>query len=48
MKDAHYASLTFQGVQHREIIQVVTHPGIIPVQQATLNFGERTGTGVSL
>ena len=48
MKDAHYASLNFQGVQHREIIQVVTHPGIIPVQQATLNFGERTGTGVSL
>ena len=29
----HYTSLTSQGVQHREIIQMVTHPDINPVQQ---------------
>ena len=33
MIDVHYASLTSQGVQHREIIQMVTHPDINPIQQ---------------
>ena len=33
MIDVHYASLTSQGVQRREIIQMVTHPDINPVQQ---------------
>ena len=33
MVDVHYASLTSQGVQHREIMQMVTHPDINPVQQ---------------
>ena len=33
MIDVHYASLTSQGVQHREIIQMVTHPDINPIPQ---------------
>jgi len=31
--DVHYASLTFQGVQHRGFIKMVTHPDINPIQQ---------------
>ena len=39
----HYASLTSLGVQHRETIQMVTHPDIIPIQQG-FNSSERVGT----
>ena len=35
MTDAHYTSLTSQGVQHREIIQMVIHPDI----NAVINKG---------
>ena len=45
--DVHYASLTSQGEQHREIIWMVTHPDINPIQQC-FYFGEQTGTGLSL
>ena len=36
MIDVHYTSLTSQGVQHRKIIiiQMVTHPDIITIQQS--------------
>ena len=34
--DVHYASLTSQGVQHREFIQMVTHPDINPIQQGLI------------
>ena len=33
MIDVHYTSLISQGVQHREIIQTVTHPDINPIQK---------------
>ena len=42
--DVHYASLTSQGVQHREFYRV-GHPNIQP-RPTGLNFGEQTGTGV--
>ena len=41
MIDFHYASLTSQGVQHREIIQMVTHPDIKPVQQGLTSANDR-------
>ena len=34
--DVQYASLTYQGVQHREFIHMVTHPDINPVCLAPL------------
>ena len=33
MIDVHYASLTSQGVQHREIMQTIAHPDMNPVKQ---------------
>ena len=42
--DVHYASLIFQGVQHR-VFYRDGHPNIQP-RPTGLNFGEQTGTGV--
>ena len=36
MIDVHYAGLTSQGVQHREIIQKVTHPDNNPILQSLI------------
>lgn len=33
MIDDHNASMTSQGVEHREIILMVTHPDLNPVQR---------------
>ena len=45
--DVHYASLTAHGVQHR-VFYLDGHPSRYPPRPTGLNFGEETGTGVSL
>ena len=42
--EVHYTSLTSQGVQHKEVIQMVTIQILIPSNRAL----KRTRTGVSL
>ena len=39
--DVHYASLTSQGVQNKEVIQMVTHPDINLVQQGLTSVNGR-------
>ena len=41
MIDVHYTSLTSQGVQHTEMIQMVTHPDSKPVQQGLISVNRR-------
>ena len=45
--DVRYASLTSQGVQHR-VFYLDGHPSRYQPRPTGLNFGEQTGTGVSL
>ena len=45
--DVHYAILTSQGVQHR-VFYRDGHPSRYQPRPTGLNFGEQTGTGVSL
>ena len=45
MIDVHYASLTYQGVQHR-VFYLDGHPSRYQPRLKGLNFGEQTGTGV--
>ena len=45
--DIHYASLTSQGVQHR-VFYLDGHPSRYQPRPTGPNFGEQTGTGVSL
>ena len=44
--EVHYTSLTSQGVQHKEIIQMVTHPDIKPIQQGLISVNGREPGGV--
>jgi len=46
--DVHYASLTSQGVQPRVFYLLDGHPSRYQPRPTGLNFGEQTGTGVSL
>ena len=45
--DVHYASLTSHGVQHR-VFYLDGQPSRHQPHSTGLNFGEQTGTGVSL
>ena len=45
--DVHYASLTSHGVQYR-VFYLDVDPSRYQPRQTGLNFGEQTGTGVSL